>query len=164
MPGYCSSLIFGIWACIIFVFRYNFTCRYAIKCFHLNINKSNLKICFQILFESFRLPLFLMLWLSFLNITHHFCLCFTVYTFFPSFPPLSSPVFTYLSVSSSLFPIVMTPPSLLSLLSSFVFSVTFVSLSLTYMPSTLRSTHIPHLLNLPPPCSPILWMWRKVLR
>lgn len=151
MPGCCSSVIFGIWAWISFVFRSNFACRYALKCFHLNINKSHLKICFQILFESFRLPLFLMLWLSFLNITHHFCLCFTVYTFSLLFPHSPPPV-TYVSVSSSLFPIAVTPVSLslFRLFLSFVFSVTFVSLSLTYTPSTLCSTHIPHLLNLPP--------------
>lgn len=126
----------------------------------LNINKSNFKICFQILFKSFRLPLFLMLWLSFLNVTHHFCLCFTVYIFFPSFPshPLP-PSLLYLSVTSSLFSTTMAP---LSHLSFFVFL--YFWLSLTRTPLILRSAH-PHSspLNFPW-CSPILWIWRKVLR
>lgn len=102
MPGCCSSVVLGIGTWIFFVFRSNFACRFAVKCFHLNINKSNLKRCFQILFESSRLPLFLMLWLSFLNITHHFCLCFTVYTFFPSSPPIPLPRYIFVCFIFSL--------------------------------------------------------------
>lgn len=161
MPGFCALSFFWIGAWIGFVCRFNLTCRYAVKCFHLNINKSNLKNCFQILFEFFRLPLFLMLWLFFLNITHHsLSLLYCLY-FFPFFPLLSPTLHIFVCF-------IFSPPHHYdtSLSLSFIsLNVLHVFYCICYTLSDLHTLDPPlYQHSSPPPCSPILWMWRKVLR